>query len=281
MKKILFLIIVGLSFIANRSLGQAAWIDPDPANVASEIKLMVNVADPACECPSLIDADSEGDSLYIWTWVPNGPPGGNGEWNASNLNLKMTSEGNNIWSFTMVPTDFYGVEPSVIYDGGIDFLTKKYDGSAVDGVEPKSVDFHVETEAPGCLNTLCSFPQVFQEDDYMTILYNNTKELNPGLQNIPEDDCYMYPVAVAGGVDYPYINGGATGSEILDFPILHMMYEGDGIFYQTILTDDFFRIYSENPVPDDVSIERIEIRFRRSVFTGNISTAYELELKCD
>ena len=280
MKKIL-LNISCLIFLSSQLMGQAAWIDPDPANVASEIKLMVNVADPACECPLLIDADEEGDSLYIWTWGPGDPPGGNGQWNASNLNLQMTSEGNNIWSFSMVATDFYGVEPSVIYEEGIDFLAKKYDGSAIDGVEPKSVDFHVETEAPGCINTVCSFPQVFQEDDYMTIIYDNTKETHGGLQNIPEDDCYMIPVAVAGGEEYPYVNGSLGGDWILDYPILHMNSEGEGKFYATILTDDFFRILSENPVPEGVPIEMIKVRFRRSVFTGNVSQAYELTLDCE
>lgn len=263
------------------SFGQAAWIDPDPANVAADVKLMVDVSHPDCGCPLLEGADLAGDSLYIWTWTPGDPPGGNGQWNASNLALQMTSEGDDIWSFTMTPTSFYGVEASAIYDGGIEFLAKKYDGSAVDGGEPKSVDFHVFVEAPGCLNTLCSFPSVFQEDDYLTMIYNNNLETHPGLQNIEADDCYMLPVAVAGGIEYPYYDGSVSDPGVLDRPELHMKYEGEGRFYTTILSDDFFRINSDNPVPDGVPIEMIKVRYRKSVFTGNVSSPYELELQCD
>lgn len=194
MKKYLLLIIL-LSSFATYSMGQAAWVEPNPADVTVPLKLMVDVSDPACECDLLIDLDIAGDSLYLWTWIPGDPPGGNGLWNASNLALEMTSEGDNIWSFTMTPTIFYGVEASAVYDEGIFFLIKKYDGSPIDGVEPKSVDFEVTVEAPGCLNTLCSFPTVFQEDDYLTLIYNNLLETHAGLQNIAPEDCYMLPVA--------------------------------------------------------------------------------------
>ena len=280
MKKIIGLIIP-MTFLAFVSLGQAAWIDPDPANVNAEIKLMVNVADPACECDLLIDNDIEGDSIFIWTWEPNGPPGGNGEWSASNLAMKMTSEGDNIWSFTMVATEFYGVNASVIYDDGISFLAKEYDGSPIDGAEPKSVDFHVTVEPPGCVDKVCTFPGFFKEDDYLTIIYNNWLESNPGLQNIPPDDCYFLPVAVADGVDYHYINNEFSQDIATEHPELNMTYEGEGKFASTILSDEFFREMSENPVPDGVPIEMIKVRFRMSSFTGNISGFSELELQCE
>ena len=280
MKKIIGLIIP-MIFIAFVSLGQPAWIEPDPANVNAEIKLMVNVADPACECDLLIDADVQGDSLYIWTWEPSDPPGGNGEWSASNLDLKMTSEGDNIWSFTMIATQFYNVDASTIYDDGISFLAKKYDGSAIDGVEPKSVDFHVTVDPPGCVDKVCPFPQIFQEDDYLTIIYDNWLESNPGLQNIGPDDCYFLPVAVADGNDYPYTNNAFSQDIATEHPELNMFYEGSGKFASTFLSEKIFRTMSDNPVPDGVPIEMIKVRFRKSAFTGNISDYSELELQCE
>jgi hypothetical protein len=280
MKKIISLIIP-LTFLTIVTLGQAAWIDPDPANVNAEIKLMVNVADPGCECPLLIDADVDGDSLFIWTWEPtenNSIP--NGEWSASTLALKMTSEGGNIWSYTMVATEFYGVDPSVIYDGGISYLVKKYDGSATPDGEPKSADFHVTVDPPGCVDKVCAFPQIFQEDDYLTIIYNNLLETDPGLQNIPPDDCYFLPVAVAGGQEYKYINNELSQNIATEHPELNMLFEGSGKFASTILSSEFFREMSENPVPDGVPIEMIKVRFRETSFTGNISSFSELEFQC-
>ncbi len=282
MKKI-FSLIIPFSFIATLTLGQAAWIDPDPANVNAEIRLMVNVADAACECPLLVDADLEGDSLYIWTWEPSeGVTVPNGQWNASNLDLKMTSEGDNIWSFSMIATQFYGVDASTIYADGISFLAKKYDGSAIDGVEPKSVDFHVTVEPPGCVDKVCPFPGIFKEDDYLTIIYDNFLEENSGLQNIPEDDCYILPVAVAGGIEYHYAADEFSQNIATEHPELNMTFEGNGKFASTFLSDALFRTeLSANPVPDGVPIEMIKVRFRKSAFTGNISGFSELEYQCE
>jgi len=280
MKKAILLFVFALIGGFTIQAQDAAWFEPGPAaDVTSEIKLYVDVTHPDCECPNLVDTD---DPLYLWTWTPGGPPGGNGAWDASNLSLEWTQEGPNLYSFPMVPTDFYGVDPATVYAEGIDFLIKKFNGADTDGTgENKSVDFHVDIEPVGCVNTLCAFPEFFQEDDYLTMIYNNKKEEHGQLQDIQPDDCWMLPVAVAGGVDYPYFNGSVSDPAILDHPELHMMYEGDGKFYSTVLTDDFFRIYSDNPVPEGVPIEMIKVRYRKTVFTGNVSQFYELTLQCE
>ena len=280
MKKAIVLGILSLFIGLNIQAQDAAWFEPGPAaDVTSEIKLYVDVSSPDCGCPNLLDAT---EPLYLWTWVPGDPPGGNGAWDASNTALEWTQEGPNLYSFPMIPTDFYGVDAATVYADGISFLIKKFNGADTDGTgENKSVDFHVDIEPVGCVNTVCAFPEVFQEDDYLTMIYNNNKETHAFLQDIAPDDCYMLPVAVAGGIDYPYYGGGVADPEILDIPELHMLYEGDGVFYTTILSDEFFRVNSDNPVPEGVPIELIKVRFRKSVFTGNVSTFYELIFQCE
>jgi len=279
MNKNITLVLFGFLYAANL-LGQAAWFEPEPAaDVTSEITLYVDVSDPSCECPNLLDSDVP---LYLWTWEPGDPPGGNGAWDASNPSLEFVQEGPNLYSFPMIPTDFYGVDAPTVYADGISFLIKKFNGADVDGTgENKSVDFHVDILPVGCVNTLCAFPEVFREDDYLTMLYNNKKETNSSMQDLSEDNCYMYPVAVAGGIEYPYLDGGLADPTIVDHPELHMKYEGDGIFYTTILSDTFFRELSANPVPEGVPIEKILIRFRKAEFAGAFTPNYELLLQCD
>jgi hypothetical protein len=279
MKKII-LFIGTFILLINLNAQDAAWIEPGPAaDVTSEIKLYVDVSHPDCECPNLLNSD---EPMYLWTWVPGDPPSGNGAWDASNPSLEWVQEGPNLYSFAMIPIDFYGVEAPVVYTDGISFLIKKFNGSDVDGTgENKSKDFHIDIEPVGCVNTLCAFPEVFQEDDYLTMIYNNKKELHGQLQDIEPDDCWMLPVAVAGGMEYPYHNGPVSDPAILDRPELHMKYEDNGRFYSTILSDDFFRIYSDNPVPDGVPIESIKVRYRKTIFTGNVSQFYELIFQCD
>jgi hypothetical protein len=276
MKKSLSLI-VSLIFITTFSLGQAAWIDPNPANVNGPVKLMVDVSQPDCNCPLLLDADS----LFLWTWEPTeNATIPNGSWNASNPLLKMTNESGTIWSYTLVPTEFYAVDAAAVYDSQISFLVKKFDGSATPDGEPKSDDFHVIVDPPGCVNKVCSFPGIFQEDDYLTIIYDNLLESNPGLQDIPPDDCYFLPVAVAGGQEYKYINNEFSQDIATEHPELNMLFEGSGKFASTILSSEFFREMSENPVPDGVPIEMIKVRFRETSFTGNVSAYSELEFQC-
>ena len=182
----------------------------------------------------------------------------------------------------MIATEFYQVDASVIYDDGISYLVKKYDGAAVDNVEPKSADFHVTVDPPGCVDKVCTFPGIFKEDDYLTIIYNNALESKAGLQALNDSTgCYFLPVAVAGGVEYNYVQNVAEDIEITH-PELSMDYNGVSEFTSTILSDEFFRSEkSDNPVPVDEQIELIKIRFRKTVFGGAISDFSELEFQCE
>jgi hypothetical protein len=278
MKRVIIITI--LSLFCNMTLfAQAAWIEPNPVNVNDSVTILIDVSQPDCECPLLLNLDAEGDSLFLWTWEPTeNATINNGQWNASNLELKMTSEGNNIWSYRMVPTSFYNVDASEVYDIGLSFLVKKFDGSATPDGEPKSADLHVDVDPLGCVDRVCAFPQKFKEDDYLTIIYDNTLETHPGLQNISEGDCYFLPVAVADGVEYKYLNVEFSQDISTSNPELLMSYEGDGKFASTILSEVFFRAEGsgDNPVPDGIAIEKIKIRFRKSTFTGNLSLFSEL-----
>ncbi|MBQ8673521.1 MAG: hypothetical protein IJ511_05655 [Bacteroides sp.] len=51
---------------------------------------------------------STGEDLYLWTWAPSEPDAGN--WENSSDFAKLTYEGDNIYSFTIVPTEYYGVD---------------------------------------------------------------------------------------------------------------------------------------------------------------------------
>lgn len=280
MKKIVSLI-VPILFLASFGFGQAAWVEPNPANVNAEIKIMIDVSQPDCECPLLLDADS----LYLWTWEPTeNATINNGQWNASNPELKMTKESDNIWSYTLIPTQFYNVEASEVYDKGISFLAKFIDGSAIDGAEPKSADQHVDIDPLGCVDKVCTFPQFFKDDDYLTIIYDNTLEDKSSMQNLDPDNCYFLPTAVAGGIQYQYTTNNFDPNNLLEnsYPELKMTFEGEGKFAYTILSDEFFRSdKSENPVPPNVKIDKITMIFRKSEFNGQFTNISELEFQCE
>jgi hypothetical protein len=284
MKKGIFIIILCIVGGLTLQAQEAAYFEPGPAaDVTAEITLYVDVSDAGCECPNLVNLPLT-DTLYLWTWEPGDPPGGNGAWDASNTALKWVRDASNpnLYSFPMVPTDFYGVDAPTVYDIGISFLIKKFNGADTDGTgENKSVDFHVDILPVGCVDILCAFPEVFQEDDYLTMTYNNNKETNSQMQDLPPDNCYMYPVAIAGGVSYPYLGVSVADPSIVDYPELKMLSEGDGLFSTTILSDTFFRVNSQNPVPDGIQIESIRVQFRKQSFNGTVTVPYELLFQCE
>ena len=69
--------------------GQAAYIQPVPTNVNLTSRITVDISKPDCECPNLQDATAD-DPLYLWSWLPSEPIVGNGSWDSSNEELRMT-----------------------------------------------------------------------------------------------------------------------------------------------------------------------------------------------
>ena len=112
--------------LGNSLWGQAAWIEPDPttADFNPNAPATIYVDANKTECPDLAGFDE----MYMWTWNPAELPAGddnhNGSWDESNENLKMTAEGGGIFSYTMIPTEFYKVDAATVYEKDFSFLIK-------------------------------------------------------------------------------------------------------------------------------------------------------------
>ena len=159
MKKIfLLLVLVNASF--SNTKAQVVTSDPsDYTNPNQEVKIIVNLdqLDQTLEHVQLLiaDADSSRD-LFIWTWKPIEHPAGhplaNGigaqAWKNSNDTLKMTKEADHIYSYTMIPTEFYGVEAAAVFTEDIHFLVKPKDGGGYGEPDRKSTDLIFEVNPP-------------------------------------------------------------------------------------------------------------------------------------
>lgn len=53
-----------------------------------------------------------GENLYLWTWAPSEPDAEN--WENSSEFAKLTYEGDNVYSFTMIPADYYDMDAATI-----------------------------------------------------------------------------------------------------------------------------------------------------------------------
>ena len=197
MKKIFsFILALAASTFA---FGQAAYIQPSPTGKNDTITLYINVAQTTDgtmnNALSAMLSDHPEDTVYLWTWQPAGPVAGNGDWTNSNSAMAMTKVGEKLYSLRFKPTSFYGVDATTFFTNGISCLAKMRSGNAYDGLyngEAKTEDLSVNIIPKLCDELYCVFPEIAKTDDYLSITYDNTLETNPDMQNLGEDDAYLF-----------------------------------------------------------------------------------------
>lgn len=199
MKKITVLL-ASLLLLAGVSL-QAQKVTTEPevyTDPTDTLKIIIDLTQ--MDCDKLVGTT---DPLYIWSWMPAEPVNGNGDWDASNLDNAWVNEGPDIWSFKMVPTEFYGVTAQEVYDNDIFFLVKAEDGGSggdcsAAGDEFKTEDLTVEVDPPASpVQKVKSFPAVADgdslfstQDDIFSLVYDNSQEEKPTM--IDPGDLYVY-----------------------------------------------------------------------------------------
>ncbi len=269
MKKIYLLLSL---LIGTAAQAQVAYIVPKEADVNQEVTLYVNVKDPGCNCPNLVNAT---DPIYVWSWKPSDPKVGNGTWNSSNEDLKMTDEGNGLWSFKMIPSQFYNItDVELFYQENIHLLVKLKDGGSGGGTdkENKSGDLVANIDPmPGCVEKMCPFPINFNQDDYFTLRYDNNKEEKTSMKDLQPGDVYVHVRCIANGNLYEV----SDFNSVWNNPDLAMRSEGDVIFTLTFIPEEFL------PIPQGAQITSLVFVIRRKVFvTPDDKTDGTVTIKC-
>ncbi|MFM9986222.1 MAG: hypothetical protein ACKVOK_13370 [Flavobacteriales bacterium] len=194
MKKISTTILVCAAILQGWS--QSAYVFPSPTAADEEMTLFIDVSQTNSGLKSMLEAHPEEvDNVYLWSWMPAEPVGGNGTWAASNESRKLTHVSGLLFSVTFIPVEFYGVDGPTFFSSGISCLAKLKDGNAYpdDGFgEAKTPDLHVDIVPKLCDNLYCVFPQLAKAEDYVTITYDNTQEPNVAMQGVGADECYLY-----------------------------------------------------------------------------------------
>ncbi|MEQ8903969.1 hypothetical protein [Ekhidna sp.] len=251
-------------------------IEPEEWLPCDEITITIDITEGDCE--KLIN---DPGPLYLWTWKPKESRAAefaNGQWNNSNEELKMTNVGSNLWSYTMVPTEFYGVDASVIYAEGFAMLVKKKDGGgggdcSAGGGEFKTSDYTLLIPPPFESAKLFARPKAVFSNDIFNFYYDNSEEEKVSMQNLNE--VYVYASAFAGGVEYPISTMENVGSN----PALKMTNLGNGQFIFSVIPDDFF-----TGVPDGVEIDQLLFIARKKEMNSSDDRVDEdafFELGCD
>ncbi len=277
MKKIIStLVALSASLLA---FSQAAYIQPSPTGKNDTITLYINVAQTTDgtmnNALSAMLTDHPNDTVYLWTWQPAGPVAGNGDWTNSNSAMAMTKvEGaEKLYSIRFKPTSFYGVDATTFFTNGISCLAKLKSGNAYQGEyngEAKTEDLSINIIPKLCDELYCVFPEIAKTDDYVSITYDNTQETNPDLQNLSEDDCYLFLRAEQSTfVAYNY----ADAALVSTLPQLKMKYIGDGKFRLTIIPSDFFA--EAGVLPEGFTFNKLKFYILKSGYTYTTSPPFQ------
>ena len=65
-------------------------------------------------------------------------------------------------------------------------------------VRPRLEDLSVEIIPKLCDGIFCVFPEIKEQDDFISITYDNNQETNEDLQGMGDDECYVYMSAKTG-----------------------------------------------------------------------------------
>ena len=257
----------------------------DPNGTLKIIVDLTQMDDSQEYVQNLQQAAADGEDLFIWTWSPAehpfGHPLANGTadptWKNSNDTLMMTKEAENIYSYTMVPTEFYEVDAQTVYENDIMFLVKPKDGGGFGDPDRKSDDYTIEVNPPSLeRNPAYFFPGRFQENDLVVLFYDNKEEENPNLQNLDPAEAYFYAEAVLS--DSSIVRIAPNSFTVGNYPELQLESFGDGIFKKYFIPNQFF------DVPQNLEIASLKFFVqKKTYFSGADRISYDLDAKlsCD
>lgn len=271
MKNIIAILLILLS--VNKSFGQAAWVEPKKPDVTKPIRIYCDINKATDAASEAMKSNPDGP-YYIWTWKPvdarvdsllNGT--GDKPWKNSNERLKMTKDeslGPNVWYYEMIPTEFYGVEASVVYAQGISFLVKPKDGGGFGDPDVKTEDFNLTIDPPSVdRGILYSLPRTMFGDQITTLVYDNPNEPKVSMKNLGDGDVYIHMVATAKD------SSGASITiepnkffRVTDNPKLQMKRLADGRFKLTMIPNRFLS------VPNGYTLFDIEITVRKKNYSS-------------
>lgn len=223
---------------------------PTPTGLNDEVTLTIDVSKSEENAlKAILEANPE-LPVYIWTWSPSDPVGGNGSWDNSSESMLLTKQSDLVYTLTFTPTQFYSNVAS-LYSNGISCLAKLKNGGTFAGFEDlgeaKTEDFNIPILPKLCEEEMCIFPEGRRSDDYISVTYNSN--LDEDLQFTEGEDIYLQIRGRASSGDFYTL---AEDADIANVPELKMtpVENKDGFYRLIFLPDQLF----EGIIPSEFDI---------------------------
>lgn len=271
---------------------QAQVTTDPPENINPEDSLTIYVDVSALDMSLdhnqlLMDAVDAGDSLYIWTWSPVEHPVGhplvNGigsqAWKNSNPALVMTHEGGYVFSFSMIPTDFYETSAADVYARDIEFLVKPKDGGGYGDPDIKSTDLLVAVDPPTTTKEpVYQFPAFVSDSSLVTVVYDNNREPKTSMQNLTEGEVFIHFEYWLQGEDLALPgNQYALWTQVGNTPELGLWEVEPGVFHFSFVPGEFFNQGGTND--EVIFIKAIIKKGTVNTIAGRNDQTLELDLE--
>ncbi len=107
---------------SHRLMAQKIWVEPVDYQLSDTLTIFVDIK--ACRIQTLLGQDS----VFFFPVIPYLEDEKKGTWASSNPEMAMTPEGEDVWSFELVPTEFYDLDSLSLAQYGWWFLLKAKDG---------------------------------------------------------------------------------------------------------------------------------------------------------
>jgi len=257
------------------SLAHAQITTIPPTNIVPTDSLTIivdlNLLDQTLDHVQNLIADADaGLDMFIWTWNPAEHPAGHPKvngiggapWKNSNPALVMKKEGPRLYSWSIIPTEFYEVDAATVYQKDIHFLVKPQDGGGYGSPDRKSSDLVVKVDPPITERAVVySFPASFLADDIMQINYDNARETKPSMQNLAPNNAFVY--AECKLVDSTVIKIPQNYFvNMSNYPQTQMNYTSNGVFQLYMSPFEYFGLKEGD------EIDEIKIIVRQDVWLG-------------
>jgi hypothetical protein len=166
----------------------------------------------------------------------------------------------------MTPTEFYEVPAADVYKKGISLLVKTKNGGGYGTPDVKTEDLTFTIEPPKTdRGSMYATPSAMIQNEIVNLIYDNQKEINPGMQNLVNEELYMLVTATikdsVTGVIRTFAP--ATFLNVSQNADLKLVFDGSGKYRLSFLPNKLFNITSPNDL-----VTQVELVVYKKLYTG-------------
>lgn len=216
----------------------------------------------------------EGEPMYMWTWAPSNPEDVvfGGSWDEPSDECKLNYEGNGIYSWTLVPTTYYGKDYDWFMDPANDdifwFNIRNEAKEAITGSLHAPRPFHDEyLSFINSESDIKVFPAQFTARDRISVMVNTNMLTVGGVQGAWSNENEIHMHGGANEWDGHNVDYNAGVAELIEKTMFKNL--GNGIFRLDMTPANYFGI-SDDELADGYQMNNFTFVLATKDWAANV-----------